>query len=190
MKEKTVCFSGHRPEKLPDKGSLSSQPVKTLRSLLQSEIDSAVNDGYTEFIVGMARGIDLWAGEMVTDMICRNNIYRLTAVFPYRGYEKCYKGYELWVSNRILSHCSEIIYLNEQYYRGCMKERNEYMVDHSSRLIAVVDNMRSGTGQTIRYAKSQGLETHILDIKKLFPQTDPDQTDLFDTKWFSQDILY
>lgn len=175
MKEKTVCFSGHRPEKLPDNGNISSQTVKALRSMLLNEIESSVKDGYTDYIVGMARGIDLWAGEMITELICKGEHLNLIAVFPYRGYEKCYKGYELWASNRILSHASEILYLNEQYYRGCMKERNEYMVDHSSRLIAVVDNMRSGTGQTIRYARSQGLDMKVIDINIVFPKKDTEQ---------------
>ena len=169
MRETTACFSGHRPEKLPDGGSMNSQTILTLKSLLHQEIISAVNDGYTSFITGMSRGIDLWAGEMVTELICSGMNLRLTAVFPYRGFEKKFKGCDKWSCGRILSKATDSVCLNEQYYRGCMNERNQYMVDNSSRLIAVVSDYKSGTGSTIRYAKSQQLDVHIIDVNKLFP---------------------
>lgn len=169
MREVTACFTGHRPEKLPDGGASDSQMIKTLKSLLHQEITAAVNDGYTSFITGMARGVDLWAGEMIVEMICSGKPLKLTAVFPYRNYESRYKGYEKWVGGRIISKAAQVVYLNEQYYRGCMRERNEYMVDRSSRLIAVVGDYKSGSGQTVKYARSQQLDVHIIDINNIFP---------------------
>ena len=49
MREKTVCFSGHRPEKLPFNGDESIFEVKTLMSRLFREINSAIFQGYTTF---------------------------------------------------------------------------------------------------------------------------------------------
>jgi uncharacterized phage-like protein YoqJ len=52
------CFTGHRPEKL----SITEDEVKY--NLIKA-IETAVRDGYTNFITGMARGVDLWAAEII-----------------------------------------------------------------------------------------------------------------------------
>ena len=41
------------------------------------------------------------------------------------------------------------------------------MVDHSSKLIGVVRDYKSGTGMTIRYAKKKGLNTNIIDLNEI-----------------------
>lgn len=59
----------------------------------------------------------------------------------------------------LLEHCTEHLTTGtdssaESYYR-----RNRYLVDHADCLIAVYDNnqnMRSGTGMTVRYAEKKG----------------------------------
>ena len=38
------------------------------------------------------------------------------------------------------------------------------MADRSSKLIAVVDDYKSGTGQTINYARKQGLKINIINV--------------------------
>ena len=48
------CFTGHRPEKL----SLSEAEVK---ALLEKDVDTAIENGFTTFITGMAPGVDIWA---------------------------------------------------------------------------------------------------------------------------------
>lgn len=53
MKEKTCCFTGHRPQKL--KASKAQ-----IKMALQNQIQAAVAAEITNFISGMARGIDLW----------------------------------------------------------------------------------------------------------------------------------
>ncbi len=52
------CFSGHRPEKL----SWNDDDVKVW---LEKEIRQAIADGYITFLSGMARGVDIWAAEIV-----------------------------------------------------------------------------------------------------------------------------
>ena len=44
------------------------------------------------------------------------------------------------------------------YYNGCMQVRNRYLVDHSSACICYLNNLRSGTAYTVKYAESQGLQ--------------------------------
>ena len=56
---------------------------------------------------------------------------------------------------------------SEEYSKDCYSVRNKYMVDSSSLLIAFVKNYRSGTGQTINYAKKTGKITDITDLSDL-----------------------
>lgn len=168
---KTVCFTGHRPEKLPDKGDPSSQAILVLKSLLRQEITDAVNEGYDTFITGMAAGVDTWAAEIVAELMEKNKSLSLYGVYPFRDYDKKYKSpEEMVLTENIISRATDVIYVSEDYSPHCMLKRNRFMVDRSSRLIAVVGSYKTGTGYTIRYAKSSGIEVHIIDIEKLFPE--------------------
>ena len=51
MRLHRCCFTGHRPEKL-------SRSEKEIKETLRSEINLAVQAGFTVFITGMARGVD------------------------------------------------------------------------------------------------------------------------------------
>ncbi|MBD5146721.1 MAG: DUF1273 domain-containing protein [Ruminococcus sp.] len=164
---KTVCFSGHRPEKLPDGGSDYSQVIRTLKSILYKEIIDCAENGFTTFITGLARGVDLWAGEMVMELKAQGRPLRLVAAAPYRAHGSSFKGSDKFVLGNILLKADEIVYVSEDYTRGCMRLRNGYMVERSDKLIAVVSDYRSGTGQTIRYAERCGLEIKIIDAAKL-----------------------
>ena len=54
--------------------------------------------------------------------------------------------------------------VQRHYDRGCMLRRNRYMVDRSSRLIAVYDGLLlGGTMYTVSYAMKQGLKVVLLD---------------------------
>ena len=53
--------------------------------------------------------------------------------------------------------------LNQHYTRGCYQQRNKYLVDNSSRLIAVFNgDYKSGTGKTIQYALKKNIEVIIV----------------------------
>ena len=50
-------------------------------------------------------------------------------------------------------------------YNGaeCILERNNYMVDNSSKIIALFNGLPGGTKKTIKYAKQQGLDIVIIN---------------------------
>ncbi len=178
-KNRTVCFSGHRPEKLPDGGNDSSPLIRMIKSMLYKEIIDCVESGYTTFISGLARGVDLWAGEMVMELKAQGKPIRLVAAAPYRGHGAKFFGMDKFILGNILLKADETVYVSEHYFRDCMRLRNEYMVNRSGKLIAVVSDYRSGTGQTIRYAQKKGIELKIIDARKLENDmkmsVDPDQ---------------
>lgn len=165
-KEHTCCFSGHRPEKLCGSGDLNSSELRRLLSVLRLEIEESVKEGYTTFLTGMARGIDMWSARFVLELKVKNPNIKLICVIPFKEQNKSLKGAEKFDYNYITELADEVVYLSEDYTKTCMRDRNFFMVDNSSKLIAVVSNYRSGTGQTIRYAQKQLLKTKIIDANQ------------------------
>lgn len=163
-----VCFSGHRPEKLPDGGDMSSPAVRAVISIIYSEIEKRIADGANIFITGMSRGVDLWAGEIAAEMKCSGRPIKLVAAMPYRGFTDSFTGREKWAAGFIMSNADTVYHISEEYEKDCMKKRNQFMVDHSSALIAVCKDSRSGTGQTIRMAQKKGIDVKIIDLAPFF----------------------
>ena len=58
MRSHRCCFTGHRPEKI-------GIPEEMVIDLLDKAISEAIRAGYSTFISGMARGVDIWAAEIV-----------------------------------------------------------------------------------------------------------------------------
>jgi uncharacterized phage-like protein YoqJ len=166
MRETTMCFSGHRPDKLPFKGDISIPEVKILVSKLCYEIDKSIKQGYTTFISGMAKGVDIWAAKYIIEKKNENKSIKLICAIPYKGYASSWKGVDKWDYGWIIDHADEVVYISEKYTPYCMKKRNEYMVDNSSKLVAVVGDYSSGTGQTIRYAQKKNLSVCIIPVKE------------------------
>lgn len=175
-RSKTVCFTGHRPEKLPGGGAERSPVVRMIKSRLYLEIETAAKEGYDTFITGMQRGVDLWAGECVLELM---NIYdlRLIAAIPYKEFGVSYKDKDKWLFGRIKDAASEVIYIDDLYTRECYKHRNEFMVENSSLLIAVVDDLNSGTGQTIGLARKSGLIIRTVTVEHPY-ETDHEEAQL------------
>lgn len=167
IKEKTACFTGHRPEKLPDIGEDNPRRDRVIKSILYKEINDAANRGFDTFITGMQRGIDLWAGEMVLDLAAKRPLH-IVAVLPHRDMGRNFKCNDKWIFGRIMKNADRIVVISENYTRCCMSERNRFMVNNSSLLIAAVADEKSGTGQTIRYAEKKGLEIHRIDLNGFF----------------------
>lgn len=156
---KRVCFTGHRPEKL----NFSEMEVK---ERLQTAIREAIQDGFTTFISGMARGVDMWAAEIVLEEREKNDNIKLICASPYEGFERSWDSDEICRYNHILQNADHIKYVCSNYSRQCFQIRNVWMVDHSARVIAAYNGESGGTRNTIRYATSKNVEIYnILDIE-------------------------
>lgn len=167
MREKTVCFSGHRPEKLPAQDGDESQLLMMIKSLLYYQIRRSAEEGYTRFITGLARGVDLWGAGYVLELKRDFPGLQLICVKPTDSHGKSFRGEERYLFDSVLARADEMHCTGSRYTRNCYQTRNRYMVDHAQRLIAVVDDYNSGTGQTISYARKSGLELCVIDVGKL-----------------------
>lgn len=150
------CFTGHRPEKL-------SANSKTIKASLAVEIDAAIADGITEFITGMARGVDMWAAELILARRAANPDITLFCAIPYEGFEK--KWSDAWrnLYRSILAQANHFKVFHPRFTYSSFQERNRWMVDHSERVIAVFNGEKGGTKNTLDYARKAGLRIFILE---------------------------
>ena len=81
-----LCFTGHRPEKL-------HCGEATVCAILEGSIDAAIADGFVTFITGMARGVDIWAAEIVLARKATNPEIRLICALPHPDFEKRWSAY-------------------------------------------------------------------------------------------------
>lgn len=159
IREKTVCFTGHRSEKLP-----KGEALENLRTRLADEIEKAIQDGYNTFLFGGAYGWDLMAAEEVikkkTVIDLQNpQRVRLIAVIPFEEQAVRYSLADHERYYEIMPKCDDVITLNTHYNSQCYAQRNQYMVDRSSRVICYWNKQAvSGTAQTVRMAEKQKLE--------------------------------
>ncbi len=157
------CFTGHRPEQIPWIRNEDSDRTKKLKETLSCVIDKAIDDGFTDFYCGMARGIDTLAAEIVTQKIDDNKNIRLHAALPCPEQQLHWTDNEKLRFERILSCASTKTIISPMYTNSCMLTRNRFMVDNSQRVIAVWNGLfRGGTGFTVRYAKKENKEIHLI----------------------------
>lgn len=159
IRDETCCFTGHRIVPKDQYDAVASETERAVRALAEA--------GYRYFICGGALGYDTLAAQIVL---------KLTAEYPIKLFLAlpCRDQTENWTKmknidagaamreyQRIKALASAVYYVRDFYEEGCMKERNQFMVDHSSFCIAYYNGKpRSGAGQTVRMAEKGSLAVY------------------------------
>lgn len=159
--EHAVSFTGHRPERL-------NMPEQMVQEWLEAQIRKAVDDGYTDFITGMQRGVDLWAAEIVIklkDEMKDKDIHLFSAV-AFSGMENQWEKDWHKRYHAVLKAANGVTYVSDRPGRAAFFKRNEWMVDNSKRLIGVYTGAPGGTKETIEYARKNGKEVVLIDKYK------------------------
>ena len=151
------CFTGHRPDKM-------ELGEKEIKPLLEKAIDEAIADGYVTFITGMAPGTDIWAAEIVLEKMKSNKDLHLVCALPHPNFESRRSISEKMRFNKIIKNADIVKGINDHYFTGCYQVRNEWMVDKSNLVIAVFNGQKSGTKNTVDYAKRKGVK--VINILK------------------------
>lgn len=151
-----ACFTGHRPEKL-------NQPEGVVVKGLTNAIHEAIADGKNVFISGMARGVDIWAAEIVLRLRSEGEDVKLICASPYEGFERGWSADWQQRYNAVLRDADLVRYICPGYSRACFQIRNEWMVNHSSLVIAVFNGQPSGTKNTIDYAIKNGINVSSIE---------------------------
>lgn len=121
---------------------------------LESALRSLAAEGIDTFYCGMALGFDALCCETLARLKGEFPI-KIVACIPCADQSARYTAREKRRYEQLLSACDEKIVLHERYEQGCMFERNRYMVDRCSVLLAYLENDRGGTFYTVNYAKKR-----------------------------------
>ena len=167
----SCCFTGHRSRDLPFGGDMRKQGMKCLASSLQLLMVEAIADGYKTFISGMSDGIDLICAQLVLELAKsgRYGDLRLVCALPYREqFGEIVTTLDKYKYSVVIDGCDEKVIVSDKADRDRYKKRNQFMVDHSSRIIGVIKEKTAGSGtlQTVNMAKRAGLEIKMISLEK------------------------
>ena len=129
MNSFSCVITGHRPTRFKFKYNEKDKRCQRIKKCLQEQLIRLYNQGVRCFWVGGAMGADMWAAEI---------LLRMKEQTMYQDVELClalpFEGYDAgW----------------DDWHRKRMGFIRKYDNTH---------NMRSGTQQTVNYAKKKGLQ--------------------------------
>ncbi len=155
---KSVCFTGHR----------NIKETAELQKALIKQLVKLIDEGATDFYAGGAVG---W------DMLCENTVIKLRERFPHiklhlvlpcPAEEQTAKWSESAKTEygRLLSAADTVEICSEHYFDGCMKLRNQRLVNLADLCVCYYSGKQhSGTGQTVRMTEKQ--KKTIINLYKL-----------------------
>jgi uncharacterized phage-like protein YoqJ len=145
-----VAFTGHRPNKLGGY-KIPNPTYNEIRFRIERKLIGLQPD---KIISGMALGVDQWAAELAFALEIP-----FIAAIPFHGQESAWPTSSQETYKTLLKEAHEIVIVSEGGYSAHkMQIRNEGMVDHCDKLIAVWDGTPGGTANCVSYAKNKGKE--------------------------------
>ncbi len=162
---KTTCaFTGHRPHKFPWRYNEADSRCVALKATLVEQITALVETGVTQYYSGGADGTDLWCAEIVLALREKNPAIKLHCILPCTTQAEKWSASSRELYRSVLERADSIVYVSRDYHKNCMLDRNRFLVEHSSVLLAVYNGARrSGTGATVAYARKMGREIIVID---------------------------
>ena len=155
---KSVCFSGHR--------IVPFAKQNEIMRLLRNEITKSYNEGYRCFYCGMAVGFDLLAAKATLSLKTELPQIRIIAVLPCRDQNEKWDEKNKVEYETILKKVDDVVIVSDHYHHRCFLQRNDYMVQRSSRLITLYDGkFKGGTFYTLNKAIKNGL--YVINIYNL-----------------------
>ena len=115
-----------------------------------------IKKDYKYFLIGMAVGFDMLCFEVLHNLKKEHDI-KLIACVPCENQSKNYSIQEKEKYDNFLSVADEIILISKNYTKYCMFNRNKFMVDNSSCLVAYLRENKGGTKNTVKYAENKAI---------------------------------
>lgn len=150
MKEKTVCFTGHRTIPMLKKWKIEKKLKETLEAL--------IDNGYCYFGAGGALEFDTIAAQTVLGLKKKHPEIKLILVLPCKNQTRGWEEKDVSVYESIIEQADKVVYTQEHYDRGCMFKRNRHLVDNSSVCVAYLTEEKGGTAYTVNYANQKGVK--------------------------------
>ena len=145
---KSCAFTGHR--------TIEVRHREGIADLLLRAINYAYNEGCRTFITGGALGFDTLAAKEIIRFRMSHPDVTLKIVIPFRTQSESWSDTQISVYEYTLANANEVEYVADEYFDGCMRMRNQRLVDLSDMIIAYASRPYSGAGQTVRMAERAG----------------------------------
>lgn len=161
---RACAFTGHRPQKLPWRFDETAPGYVALKETLAAQVAMLIENGYTEFLSGMAPGVDIWAAQIILDLRENNSTLKLHCILPCTAQSAKWSAALRKQYRAILEQADSIIFVNRADKKNCMLERDRFLVSYASVVLAVYNGeRRGGTAATVRYARKLGRELIVID---------------------------
>jgi uncharacterized phage-like protein YoqJ len=140
-----ICGTGHRPDKL---GGYSPEVFGKLERTAYSWLHSHMPD---TVISGGALG---WDQALAAAAMNHGIDYVLALPFP--GFEDRWPTASKTFLHSLMYRASKVEFVSQGPYAGYkMQVRNEWMVDHADKVLALWDGSTGGTFNCVSYAKKK-----------------------------------
>ena len=156
-----MALTGHHPERLGyDANSYNTMDWIRLIDWLRLAIRF---NHVTDVYCGMADGCDIAYGIAAIALKDAGYSVKLRCVLPCKNYNSKHPWFKTLKEN-----ADEWIELSDKFYKGCDNVRDQYMVDHSDKLFAIWDGIKTGgVWSTIRKAQKKGIDIIYYPKEKL-----------------------
>ncbi len=163
-----LAFTGHRPNVFG--GYEENRPmIVDVKEALYTIIHYGIQHGYTEFISGMALGVDIWAAEEVLAQKLTNPTagVKLIAMVPWEGQATMWPAKSIERYLKILNAADEV-YIRGQLvtslpklpvkttdnsnYRQLLLQRNLDMIAMADAVAGIWNGDDGGTGHCMKHA--------------------------------------
>jgi len=162
IKGNAVCFSGHRPERLPDKGNPNGDDMRLIRYLLQKKIDNLIFTGIDVFINGFMAGWDILASLEVISLKDEYPHIRLITVAPYAVdyFNHGHFWTDEWIgmAHKVKQHSDLSINISERFHPAVYIAFTQVLLANSNTMICYWDGGVGGTEYTVKHAEEKGLQ--------------------------------
>ena len=144
----SCAFTGHR--------RIEDRHRGRVEDLLSRAIGYAYGEGCRRFITGGALGFDTLAAKEIIRFRMSHPDVTLLIVLPCKNQSDAWSCSQVSLYEYTLANADEIEYVFDEYKDGCMRERNQRLVDYCDMLIAYASRPYSGAAQTVRMATKAG----------------------------------
>ena len=160
----SCAFTGHRSNKLTWRYDENDTRCLALKEVLTEQITVLAEAGFTQFLSGMAEATDTWSALAVLSLREKNPAIKLHCILPCTAQAEKWSASSRELYRSILERADSVVYVSRDYHKNCMLDRNRFLVEHASTLLAVYNGVRrSGTGATVNYARKMGREIIVID---------------------------
>jgi uncharacterized phage-like protein YoqJ len=123
-------------------------------------INRCYEEGCRDYYAGGAMGFDRMAGAAVLEYKRTHPDVKLHLILPCKDQYARWNHFERDAYRRQLAQADTITYIADAYVDGCMRMRNQALVDRAKVCIAYAVESHGGTVQTMRMASEKGLRVY------------------------------